>query len=226
MINTQEIIIRLLAALLFSGSVGLQRALTGKAAGMRTHILVGVGSALFTLISPYAFASAAPNADRIASQVVTGIGFIGGGAILKERGSIKGLTTAAGIWAAAALGVASGAGLYTMAAATTIIILATLIALRRIEVRFPRRALEAWVVRLSFSGDATLQSLYDALMTHCRKASLLELEQDENNQTCVVFAVELPHRFDIMALTAALRAAGGSRVAWHVGGNAAMEGGD
>lgn len=224
MISTQEIIIRLLAALLFSGSVGLQRALTGKAAGMRTHILVGVGSALFTLISPYAFTSAAPNADRIASQVVTGIGFIGGGAILKERGSIKGLTTAAGIWAAAALGVASGAGLYTMAAATTIIILMTLIALRRIEVRFPRRALEAWVVHLAFAGDATLQSLHDALMTHCREVSLLELEQDEDNQTCVVFAVELPHRFDIMTLTAALRAAGGSRVAWRAGGNAAMEG--
>jgi len=213
LMSTQEIIIRLLAALLFSGSVGLQRALTGKAAGMRTHILVGVGSALFTLISPYAFPSAAPNADRIASQVVTGIGFIGGGAILKEGPP-------------PALGVASGAGLYTMAAATTAIILATLIVLRRIEVRFPRRAQEAWVVRLSFSGDVTLQSLHDALMTHCRKVSLVELEQDEDKQTCVVFAVELPHRFDIMALTATLRAAGGSRVAWHVGGNAAMEGGD
>jgi len=226
MINTQEIIIRLLAALLFSGSVGLQRALTGKAAGMRTHILVGVGSALFTLISPYAFASAAPNADRIASQVVTGIGFIGGGAILKERGSIKGLTTAAGIWAAAALGVASGAGLYTMAAATTLIILATLVVLRRIEVHFPRRALEAWVVHLSFSGDTTLQSLHDALMTHCRKVSLVELEQDDDVQTRIVFAVELPHRFDIMALTAALHEAGGRLIAWHIGGNAATEGDD
>src|SRR5439155_9143296 len=89
MITSQEIIVRLLVALLLSGAVGFQRALTGKAAGMRTHILVGVGSALFTLVSGYAFHTTASNADRIAAQIVSGIGFIGGGAILKERGSIK-----------------------------------------------------------------------------------------------------------------------------------------
>src|SRR5581483_1708521 len=144
MITTQEIAIRLLAACLFCGAVGLQRALTGKAAGMRTHILVGVGSALFTLISGYAFHTTASNADRIAAQIVSGIGFIGGGAILKERGAIKGLTTAAGLWAAAALGMAAGAGLYVMGAAGAVIILLTLVALRRVELRFPRRALEVW----------------------------------------------------------------------------------
>src|SRR5690348_5850589 len=105
MISTQEIVVRLLAALLLCGAVGLQRALTGKAAGMRTHILVGVGAALFTLVSGYAFRTSPSNTDRIAAQIVSGIGFIGGGAILKERGSIRGLTTAAGLWAAAALGM-------------------------------------------------------------------------------------------------------------------------
>lgn len=163
--SIQEIVVRLLAALLFAGSVGLQRALTGKAAGMRTHILVGVGSALFTLVSGSAFQTTAANADRIAAQIVSGIGFIGGGAILKERGSVKGLTTAAGLWSAVALGMAAGAGLYAMAAVTTALILGTLIALRRLEMHFPRRALETWAVRLTLDDGATLPPLDDAL-TH------------------------------------------------------------
>src|SRR5581483_3920041 len=139
MITTQEIAIRLLAACLFCGAVGLQRALTGKAAGMRTHILVGVGSALFTLISGYAFHTTPANADRIAAQIVTGIGFIGGGAILKERGSIKGLTTAAGLWATAAIGMAVGAGLFAVAGFGTLIILVVLQVLHRIEAVVPHR---------------------------------------------------------------------------------------
>lgn len=112
MITMQEIVIRLLAAGLFCGAVGLQRALTGKAAGMRTHILVGVGAALFTLVSGYAFRTTPSNTDRIAAQIVSGIGFIGGGAILKlsEERDIRGLTTAAGIWMTAAMGVAAGLG--------------------------------------------------------------------------------------------------------------------
>src|ERR671937_1811945 len=78
------------------------------------------------LVSGYAFHTTASNADRIAAQIVSGIGFIGGGAILKERGSIKGLTTAAGLWTAAALGMAAGAGLYIMGIASAVIILLTL----------------------------------------------------------------------------------------------------
>jgi len=99
-----------MAALLFCGGVGLERYLAGKAAGLRTHVLVGMGAALFTLISGYAFGTTASNADRIAAQVVSGIGFIGGGAILRDRGEIHGLTTAAGIWATAAVGIAVGVG--------------------------------------------------------------------------------------------------------------------
>ena len=218
-----EIVVRLLAALLFAGSVGLQRSLTGKAAGMRTHILVGVGSALFTLVSGYAFQTTAANADRIAAQIVTGIGFIGGGAILKERGSVKGLTTAAGLWAAAALGMAAGAGLYAMATVTTALILGTLIALRGLEARFPRRAWETWTVRLTLDAGATLPPLYGALTPHCRKVSLVSLEQGEDGRTRLAFAVQLPHRSDLVALTAELRAAGAQLIAWRHGGNEAAD---
>src|SRR5205823_2820982 len=182
MISTQEIIVRLLVALVLSGAVGLQRALTGKAAGMRTHILVGVGAALFTLVSGYAFHTTASNADRIAAQIVSGIGFIGGGAILKERGSIKGLTTAAGLWTAAALGMAAGAGLYSMGIASAVIILVTLAVLRRIELRFPRRMLETWSIRLTLAQGATVEQVRAALTPHCRKVALVQLSRDEDTR--------------------------------------------
>jgi len=126
MITWQEVLLRLGLALVFCGTVGVERFLAGKAAGVRTHILVGMGAALFTLISGYAFHTTAANADRIAAQVVSGIGFIGGGAILKEGASIRGLTTAAGLWAVAALGMAAGAGLYSIGALGTAVILVTL----------------------------------------------------------------------------------------------------
>src|ERR1700694_1453237 len=91
-ITAQDVLLRLVISLLFSGAIGLQRTIAGKSAGMRTDILVGVGSGLFTLVSGYAFQISPTNTDRIAAQIVTGIGFIGGGTILKEHGSIKGLT--------------------------------------------------------------------------------------------------------------------------------------
>ena len=209
-ISTWEIIVRLLVALVLSGAVGLQRALMGKAAGMRTHILVGVGSALFTLVSGYAFHTTAANADRIAAQIVSGIGFIGGGTILKERGSIKGLTTAAGLWAAAALGMAAGAGLYVMGVATAVIILLTLVVLRRVELRFPRRARESWSISITLGDGATPEQVRAALAPYCRKIALVHLSRDED--TRLTFAVEMPRRFDITALTDGLRAAGAQRV--------------
>jgi len=158
-ISTQEIILRLLAAVAFAGVVGLQRYLVGKSAGMRTHILVSLGSALFMLICGYAFRTSPTNTDRIAAQIVTGIGFIGGGAILKERGSIRGLTTAAGLWAAAALGMAAGAGLYTIGLIGTIMILLTLAVLRLVERRLPRHTWGAWVVEITTSRRASIGEL-------------------------------------------------------------------
>lgn len=223
MISTWEIVVRLLAALLLCGTVGLQRALTGKAAGMRTHILVGVGAALFTLVSGYAFNTTSSNADRIAAQIVSGIGFIGGGAILKERGSIKGLTTAAGLWAAAALGMAAGAGLYVMGIAADAIILLTLVGLRYVELRFPRRALETWSVDVTLGADATAERLHAALAPGCRKVVLLGLRQSE--ETRLTFGVEAPRTANIVALTATLRAAGARTVTWSAQGDADVEGG-
>jgi putative Mg2+ transporter-C (MgtC) family protein len=118
-ISNSEIVWRVLIAAGLSGAIGLERELRDHAAGLRTHILVGVGSALFTLVSAYGFSefaaqssTSAVRADvtRIASQVVVGIGFLGGGAIIRQGTTIRGLTTAASLWVTAAAGMAVGAG--------------------------------------------------------------------------------------------------------------------
>lgn len=221
MISWQEVLVRLLVALLFCGLVGVERYLSGKAAGVRTHILVGMGAAIFTLISGYAFGTTASNADRIAAQVVSGIGFIGGGAILKESGSIKGLTTAAGLWAVAALGMAAGAGLYTIGALGTGIILGTLALLRRLELRLPRRFLATWTIHVTLADGATVEGMCDAVGSLCEKVTLDSLELGE--QTRLVFTAEVHRALDISIISRQFRAAGARTISWQVHEGASSE---
>ncbi|MCA1830534.1 MAG: MgtC/SapB family protein [Actinomycetota bacterium] len=115
MISESTIAIRLLIAAGLGAAIGLEREWRVQPAGLRTHMLVSVGACLFTLVGAYAFAGSTGggvNADvtRVASQVVVGVGFLGGGTILRHEGTIRGLTTAATLWVAAALGLATGAG--------------------------------------------------------------------------------------------------------------------
>lgn len=124
--------LRLVVALVLSALIGLNREMEGHAAGLRTHMLVGLGAALFTIISIVGF----PNGgvDRVAAQIVTGIGFLGAGAIARRDSSRPyGLTTAAGIWSVAAVGMAAGSGKYILATVGTALILITLIVVRYIE---------------------------------------------------------------------------------------------
>lgn len=127
--NTQIIwIIRVLIALLCGGAIGYERSRQFKSAGIRTHIVVAVGSALITIMSKYGFndilAMKGMNLDpsRVAAQIVSGIGFIGAGMILTSHTKVSGLTTAAGIWATAAIGMSVGAGLYVISIFTTLLI--------------------------------------------------------------------------------------------------------
>lgn len=127
-LSTQEIIIRLLVAFVLSAIIGIEREYYRKPAGLRTLVIVGLGAALFTLISAQVrglFPGALSDPGRIASQIVVGIGFIGAGTIIRSRGAIVGLTTAATIFVVAAIGVAVGFGLYTEAVAVTILVLIT-----------------------------------------------------------------------------------------------------
>jgi putative Mg2+ transporter-C (MgtC) family protein len=135
-----ELLIKLIVAVVLGGSVGLEREMSGKPAGLRTTILICVGAALFThlsitigLISQTSAGQPYGDVTRIAAQIVTGIGFLGAGAILHERGSVLGLTSAATIWAVAAVGMAVGSGAYAEAVGTTLMVCIVLAGLRPIE---------------------------------------------------------------------------------------------
>ena len=137
MLNDLEIFIRLLLALILSGLIGLERQMHRRTAGLRTHILVSLGSCLIMLTSLYIFAiykNEVPlDPARIAAGVITGIGFLGAGAIIRDREGVKGLTTAASLWVVAGIGLATGCGFYKAALFTTVLALLTLFFLRYVE---------------------------------------------------------------------------------------------
>jgi putative Mg2+ transporter-C (MgtC) family protein len=131
-----NLIINLLIAFVLGGMIGWVREKEGKAAGLRTHILVCVGSALFMLLSgEMMLKSGMADPGRIAAGVVAGIGFIGAGTIIQAKGAVKGITTAASIWVTAAIGIAAGTGYYVGAIVATIITLVTLQLLGHVEKR-------------------------------------------------------------------------------------------
>jgi putative Mg2+ transporter-C (MgtC) family protein len=160
-----DIVLRLLAGVLLAGAIGVEREVSGQPAGLRTHITVGLGAALFGLISVHGFDAYVVRRNdttyqidvtRVASQVVVGIGFLGAGAIIKEGASIRGLTTAASLWATAAIGLAAGIGNFFAATATAVALLLSLVLLRSPR-RWVRRRLarhaETAVIRLRHGSN-------------------------------------------------------------------------
>jgi putative Mg2+ transporter-C (MgtC) family protein len=133
-----DVLLRLLLAAALGALLGLEREYRRKPAGLRTNILIGVGSALFAIVS-IEIGRAGGTPDRIAAQIVTGIGFLGAGAILRGRGNVHGLTTAATIWVNAAIGIAAGAGLFAVASIAAGLTLAVLVLLPPLENYFDRR---------------------------------------------------------------------------------------
>src|SRR5687767_7728842 len=135
-----ELVTRLLTAALLGGILGFEREMRNKSAGLRTNILIAIGSALFTLMS-YELAAGVQGADpgRLAAQIVTGIGFLGAGAIIRRDEGVLGLTTAATVWVNAAVGVAAGGGEYHLAFLATAVTVAVLLVLHPIEAAIDRR---------------------------------------------------------------------------------------
>jgi len=127
-----ELLGRLLLAAVLGGAIGAERELNDQAAGLRTHMLLTIGACLFTLVSAYGFGAGPRDPSRLAAQVVTGIGFLGGGAIVRHGLTVKGLTTAASIWATASVGVAVGAGQYVLGVGGAVLVSVTLLGLRRV----------------------------------------------------------------------------------------------
>ncbi len=159
---TTEFILRLLLAGIMGAVIGLDREYRAKEAGYRTHFLVSLGSALIMIVSQHGFGEIldTPNVNldpsRIASQVVTGIGFIGAGTIILHKQIVRGLTTAAGIWATSGIGLAIGAGMYTLGISATIL---TLIGLEVLSFLFKSVGMKSSAVEFSTESKETLNQL-------------------------------------------------------------------
>jgi putative Mg2+ transporter-C (MgtC) family protein len=190
-ISTGEVAARLVVAAALGAAVGLERELREREAGLRTHMLVSVGSALFTLASAYGFhefLTAGGNvvrADpaRIAAQIVTGIGFIGAGAIIRQGLSVRGITTAATLWTVAAIGLAAGAGYYSAAVIATAIVVVSLWPLRlaayRVIERF-RPEEKRLIVELK--PEASAAELLTDILARGYTTQFFELEEEADRR--------------------------------------------
>lgn len=155
-IEDADILIRIITSILLGSVIGLERELTNKSAGLRTQIMVCLGSCLFTILSIYGFATAVtlyPLGDpsRVAAQIITGIGFIGAGTVLRQGLTVTGLTTASTLWIVAAIGMACGCGKISIAVVSTILAVAILVLIRIFEMKImPRNLKHLRKVKISF----------------------------------------------------------------------------
>ena len=212
-ISWADITIRLLVAAALSGAIGAERELRERVAGLRTHMLVGVGAALFTLVSAYAWGDFVFDRSRgtifdptrVAAQIVSGIGFLGAGAILRQGLSVRGLTTAAGLWVAAAIGMAAGAGFYVAAVVTTAIALVGLGPFRWVETLLNRVGGEGGVLEVDLPPNQPFTPVLVHLKERRVRVSGLDLEaEDERRQLRI--EVELPRSTSGRALVEELLA--------------------
>ncbi|HXR55681.1 MAG TPA: MgtC/SapB family protein [Casimicrobiaceae bacterium] len=163
--NEWDAIVRTVAALVAGGAIGLERSYHGRAAGLRTYALVSFGSALLVAGGQYELFSTRDSGEvtRIIQGIVTGIGFLGAGVIVKEGFTVRGLTTAASIWTAAAIGVVLGAGSYWMGFASTVVTLVALTILRRIEDRLPSQTFVHFEVGFRRTANMNEEHLRDVI---------------------------------------------------------------
>lgn len=200
-ISDAELLLRILVAGLLGGLVGLDRELSDQPAGLRTHILVSLGAALFTLVGAYglegfqADSGRALDPTRVAAQIVTGIGFLGAGAIIRQGASIRGLTTAAGLWVTAAVGMAAGLGYWVGAVVTTLVAVLALFGLKRVERRLLQRLKPGKYEYVIQAREPFLITGATQLLDRegCRVDSV-KMEEEEDGQRHLVLQVRLPPR--------------------------------
>lgn len=181
-----EMLVRLLLAVLWGGMVGAEREYRGKSAGFRTMITISMGSCFFTMMSLGIGANSSP--DRIASNIVTGIGFLGAGVIFKDENRVNGITTAASIWAVAAVGMGIGAGYYWAAAFASVLILIVLAVLPHLETIIDRlNQSKTYTVDCAFSTDAKEQ--FETLFRqHALKYKAVSETKAENDLSITWFS--------------------------------------
>ena len=221
-LSWEEALLRLALAALFGGVIGIEREFREREAGLRTHMLVSVGSALFTITSAYGFrdflvhGDAVVRADpsRVAAQIVTGIGFLGAGAIIRQGLAVRGLTTAATLWVCAAIGLSAGTGYYSAALMTTLVALFLLWPMRIVARRlFDRPHTHRLEVRLAGEGGAS--GVLDVLERLGVRVSSFDLAEGEGGSTLDLL-LDLPRGVMPEAVVRRLFAVPGVRSsAWH-----------
>jgi putative Mg2+ transporter-C (MgtC) family protein len=197
-----ELLLQLGLATLLGGAIGLERELGGKPAGLRTNILICIGSALYTQLS-ISMVHGATDATRVAGQIVTGVGFIGAGTILHARGAVVGLTSAATIWVVAAIGIALGSEHYPEALLTTLMVLLVLQGLGRVEIFVERQSTRS---RLTIHARPEGTAL-EELETLVRRTGLNITSQEsrrENVDLIIELGLSGPKRLHDQALIAVL----------------------
>lgn len=212
-----ELFVRILLGTVLGAVIGFERDLHGRPAGLRTHSIVALASATFMVIStrftffqhyqPGQLVEADPS--RIAASVVSGIGFLGAGAILRTGITVRGLTTAAGLWLVAAIGMAAGGGMYLVAAFVTMIGLAALTLLRRFEDRGETIARQR--VTVTMDGTQPVSSVVEALGQRVAVVSQEEYERQDDGGVRVMLEVRTPATVHGHELARALDAVAGVR---------------
>jgi putative Mg2+ transporter-C (MgtC) family protein len=189
MISIQTALLRLGLALVLGALVGFERERDENAAGLRTHALVALGSSLFMIVSAFGFAdilgtrNVGLDPSRIASQVVSGIGFLGAGTILLRKEIIRGLTTAAAVWVVAAIGLACGAGLLIEAALTTLLTIIVLALLQPLRQRLRRSPVARRVrVKVTVGEDALLSRVYDTCVEMGTNIENIEVQSSNGKE--------------------------------------------
>jgi putative Mg2+ transporter-C (MgtC) family protein len=188
--NVLDLMLRLLVALILGGAIGLERERQERAAGLRTVTMVALGACLFTLLSAYGFERGDPS--RVAAQIVTGIGFLGAGTIFLRKDLVRGLTTAATIWATAAIGMAAATAQYFEAAFTTLLVLAVLMVLKPIERRLFKRPDEATLSLLIPRSDTGVEQVTTALRGIGAAAQSVRFQETSAGEDRLELELELP----------------------------------
>lgn len=206
-IDTVQLTIRLLLALVLGGMIGFEREKSSSAAGFRTHILVCLGSTLIMLLSAYGFSAFVdePNVRldpaRLAAQVISGIGFLGAGTILRHGLSITGLTTAASLWVVAAIGLAVGAGFYYPAVLTTWLVIMSLWVLSRVEKKWfsEKRTYIMKVIAVNQPGVlSAISRMLDDKGIAVLRMNVEEEFRDERHDIFITFSLKFPKQVKAM----------------------------
>ena len=187
-----EITIRLFVALLLGGLIGVERDYRSKDAGIRTHFLVALGSALFCVVSQFGFGVDLKDSSRVAAQVVSGIGFLGAGTIIfqKDKNVVRGLTTAAGLWVTAAIGLACGTGMYVAAAISTAFVL---VSLEGVKLLMPHSSMSTVYLTFTSTSKESVRRVIEQLKKDCVELHSYELK-DRRSSKGELFEVSVEMR--------------------------------